>query len=871
MGSKKPPQLTIEKIMSSEIILNLDLPEYKEDFHSEDESVEQSGLWQQDANKALLNFLNKMGKNAREYKSNHTCMNEQSSDLNSYQHAIFISGARGTGKTVFLRNAKTTWKFYYKKQKHNAPILHFIDAIDPTLLNINDRFSEVIIASVYASVDKKLKHPDIKQEKKDYFYNSLKTLSSALGKSSEFDEYRGIDRIQKYRSGIHIERYFHQFLIASVDLLGCDALVLPIDDVDMKIDNAFGVLDDIRCLLSCPLILPIVSGDDDMYRHITTMKFEESLAKNMSASNFTDGKKMAESLSNAYLTKIFPNNDRIRLIPINQLISKLRIKYTSTSNSDKKSLMYSQYEKNIKKFFYPLCNGQERSTDWPIPESAREISQFIRLITPEMLDNPHNDNEVLWRQFAIWAEEKQDGIALTNAESFFTINAMQPSDEFNLNKIIAFSPLMQKNYRPWVKKHFYEQQIKCITDLKAHSINNHILNTIFTKPLENTILKENNVLRSFPPLEFIMEPMYISKKIAEQNNESSILISIYTHNEYYSKQLNRRYHIFFSRAFEILFWSLLAVTDNIPSDLVTENKFKEKIKNIFSRAPFYSSFAFNPTRLIDENDTDSDDDTDSENDEHFDNSIEYSSAINQLTDCIYLWYKNNSDYSLKNKNIIPLLSLVFNKVFSQLNVLRSNISTFKDEHLSDLANRFEFIFINALISFIKEGMVVNTNVATGARSSSVRKKQKFMQYDRTLSRNISGLNLFDNTSQRTIYSKLIKAIMNHPIFQLTSETPSYPIIKYDIESKKTSKNDHMNDIDLFNLNEDEIVSYYYKLSGYNFVTIDSAYSWAEDNRENAIKIYDRIIKDNEIYNQTGGNDYFSRLFKGIARALDLDE
>lgn len=47
----------------------------------------------------------------------------------------------------------------------------------------------------------------------------------------------------------------------------------------MKIDNAFGVLDDIRCLLSCPLILPLVSGDDDMYRHITTMKFENSLAK----------------------------------------------------------------------------------------------------------------------------------------------------------------------------------------------------------------------------------------------------------------------------------------------------------------------------------------------------------------------------------------------------------------------------------------------------------------------------------------------------------------------------------------------------------------------------------------------------------------
>lgn len=529
--------------MSGEIILNLDSPEYQDEFHSSEESHEQNGLWQQDANETLVHLLNKMGEEAKRYKNLHVGNEISPEKFSSYHHAIFISGARGTGKTVFLHNAKAVWK-RQAEQLPNKPNLHFIDVIDPTLLNINDRFSEVIIATVYASVDKVLKRPDIKQEKKDSFYSSLKYLSGALGKSSEFDEFRGIDRIQKYRSGIHIENYFHQFLIASVELLGCDALVLPIDDVDMKIDHAFGVLDDIRCLLSCPLILPLVSGDDDLYRHITTMKFEESLAKNKDASNFIEGKIVAERLSNAYLTKVFPNHDRLPLVPINQLLSKLRIKYKNSTGEPSKDITYHEYEKKIKAIFYPLCNGQERSTNWPQPESAREITQFTRLLTPTMLGEYDENKDRLWRGFSVWAEEKQDGVALTNAESFLMINSMQDSDELDLKKVIAFNPLMQKGRYRWAMKNYYTQQIQCISDLKAYKTNTEILDAVFDRPINNLNLKENNILRSLPPLELIMVPMYVSKIVAEENCEDNILIAIYTHSDYYSRQQNIRYHIF---------------------------------------------------------------------------------------------------------------------------------------------------------------------------------------------------------------------------------------------------------------------------------------------------------------------------------------
>ncbi|MEQ6969238.1 antiviral RADAR system adenosine triphosphatase RdrA [Pectobacterium polaris] len=852
--------------MTGEIILNLDSPEYQDDFSSFEEGSEQNGLWQQDANKSLVKFLNKMGEEAKRYKSIHVGKDVISEKFSSYHHAIFISGERGTGKTVFLRNAKDVWNRQAARLA-NAPNLHFIDVIDPTLLNINDRFSEVIIATVYASVDKALKRPDINQDRKDNFYSSLKKLSGALGLPSEFDDFRGIDRIQKYRSGIHIEHYFHQFLIASVELLNCDALVLPIDDVDMKIDHAFGVLDDIRCLLSCPLILPLVSGDGDLYRHITTMRFEESLAKNKDTSNFIEGKVVAERLSNAYLTKVFPNHVRLPLVPINQLLSKLKIKYKNNKNESSEDVTYNEYENKIKAVFYSLCNGQERSTDWPRPENAREITQFTRLITPVMLKEYNEDKEQLWRSFSIWAEEKQDGAALTNAESFLMINSMQNSDELDLKKVIAFNPLMQKGRYRWAMKDYYSQQLQCITDLNAHKTNEEILNTVFSDG-------ENNIARSLPPLEFIMEQMYVRKGVAERGRGGNrALIAIYTHHDYYSRQQNRRYHIFFSRAFELLFWSLLAVTDNLL--IVTDKKedFKNQFKKMLLRTPFYSIFSLNPTKIIDELGEDGGDDKEEDS-----VPIEYSDEIDSIIDDIYQWSINNKISSLNGKNLIPLISAVFNKVFTQLKVLRESIlqykDNFKNEHLSDLAKRFEYIFINALASFVREGIVVKTNVATGARSSSVRSYAKLTQTDRTLSRNISDILSISSevddeiiTLTKSDYTILLKVMWCHPLFKLV-KNEAYPIGN----NRILNNNENPETVDnIESMNFRELRDYYYAHSGNLTIKIWEVAAWADENPVEAKRIYERMKSEKYISSKLESRGQISWMFTGLSYALDIED
>ncbi|MBN3126865.1 hypothetical protein H4F63_04620 [Pectobacterium brasiliense] len=105
------------------INFNLDLTEYQSDFVSENSIVENSGLWQKAASVALADRLRAMGLTAREYKKKIKDSEDQKEKLSCYHHAIFISGTRGAGKTIFLRNIETIWNTQ-KKPPSDTPNLY---------------------------------------------------------------------------------------------------------------------------------------------------------------------------------------------------------------------------------------------------------------------------------------------------------------------------------------------------------------------------------------------------------------------------------------------------------------------------------------------------------------------------------------------------------------------------------------------------------------------------------------------------------------------------------------------------------------------------------------------------------------------------
>ncbi|MCH1925049.1 hypothetical protein L9G74_00295 [Shewanella sp. C32] len=760
----------------SSIILNLEKPEYDEYFSTDE-------LWQQQAADILVKHLEKFGIQA----ADRTVKNSLHIDLNSIHDAILISGGRGTGKSVFLKNAKSIWK---KKKKDDGlvPALHFTPIIDPTLLQDHDSFTNVLIAHIYNQVICELNSSqrcssrhEINEKK---FYDSLRKLAEAIEQPGDISEHAGLDKIIQYSSGIKIDKLFYEFVAAAKNILNCDAIVLPIDDVDMALGKAYSVLEEIRRRLSCPDIIPIVSGDLELYQHLVKLKLANDLNSeppfNDNDSQFRDEK--SKELSEAYVTKVLPNQYRIALQPIEDLVSSLIIKDPELTIPNHKQ-SYQDYQHNLKRYFFGSINSEEKSADYPLPSSAREVGQLVRLLPPSILCKTDFNQQLSlqdWESMRIWAEGKQHGASYVLARS--AIQLLHKKEQpFRLTQLMAFNVKEQAAQRlPWAKYDYIDEQ-KRVAKVYAIADNDNLLS--------NTI--RDKILRSMPPLEMHTDRMSITNDNAKED-KSKLALGVYTNWAYYSTQGNQQRKIFFSRAFELLATSLF-----MASSLKNENKeaWKDIFINIFNSVPFYSIHALNPTKTVNENSPD-DLENGSKNITASNDANEDIKIIVDFSNELINWVEKYAsilqDYITDTSHLIALLSAVFNKAFSQLNILRERYHNDKnkEDQLLDAILRYRYILVNAFASFIKSDGVVQANLALDTLPTTLRDINYFSSFSSTYKRNVGWIHtsaasehsnndtkgalsesskddLKDTTVDKienTSGVKFLESILNHPIF-----------------------------------------------------------------------------------------------------------
>ncbi|KGK02172.1 hypothetical protein [Pseudoalteromonas sp. ND6B] len=320
--------------MATKYILDLTKEEYRDDFMgiAEFDKNQPKEFWQYEARDKLVEKLELFLSDAQKYKGERA-KNRSKTWLS--HNAILVTGQRGTGKTVFLRNSEVMWQSFCKLSSNPSSAIYFLDSIDPTMLVEQDNFANVIIAQIYSEVEFKIKKnsSDVSELLKSDFYKTLKILADSLGKKEEFEGYSGIDKVLQYKSGINIEKYFHNYVESAINILGCDALALPIDDVDMALNRAYEVVDEVRRLLGCPYIIPIVSGDVRLYEQMVNIHFDEKAYRSRSQNQLciNKGINLSTELTDAYLTKVFPNQMRITLLPIDYIAPTLEIKTSAKS------------------------------------------------------------------------------------------------------------------------------------------------------------------------------------------------------------------------------------------------------------------------------------------------------------------------------------------------------------------------------------------------------------------------------------------------------------------------------------------------------------------------------------------------------------
>lgn len=724
----------------TDIILDLDKSEFDEFNLGKDD------LWQQDAAHQLIKHLTTLGCAAKKIKE---CPSNTEEDTTRHVHdAILISGGRGTGKSIFLYNAKTLWAEQNDKKK---PCLHFLNPVDPTLLQDNDSFSNVIIANIFNSVHKHIQGKPQAETKK--FYDCLRKLAESI---EEVDKQQlgGLDKLMHYSSGVRVQNNFYRFVKEAITLLCCDALVLPIDDVDMALGKAYDVLEEIRRRLCCPFIIPLVSGDPDLYEHLVKINFGKSIVNKdlkeiksaedtVQKNNNSPEKRLLNNLPSAYLTKVLPHHYRITLQSIDAITAQLKIKWNNNNCIPyvRKSTE-DNYQDKLLSFFFGPKHNDEKGRDFPWPKSSRELGQMIRLLRPDDIESTIEPDKYrgLLENLKTWSSACQHGASYTLA-----LSALEFKRPCRASELIAFNLHKQAKLDiPWAEYNFTKNQMDEINNYKNSQA---VLKA--NQLLINGSL-HSNILRSMPPIEFHLDKMSVTK--AEADNEASSLLAIYTYNSYYGTQGNKQLKIYFSRAVELLFTSIL----NASADKLDHSAI---YKDILEQAPFYSVYNLSPTKQVEEEvyDSTDDDSVDAAFDTDNQNIIKKINAWDKK-------YADVIDGAFKNHcQTISLLSAVFNKILTQIGYLRKSFKTMKvshDDELIDLALRFKYIAINSFAFFLKEnGLRVKSNIAIDTKVDTLRNVTKFTSSSNTYRENIGWIENSDSME-----AKFISAIAEHPIF-----------------------------------------------------------------------------------------------------------
>ena len=742
-------------------------------------NIKGGNIWQQDA---VYEFNKRLEKTALQAKNQLENRTDNSPTI--IHDAIFIGGARGTGKTVFLRNIEGFWQDYSHNDQ-SKPKIHFCNSVDPTLLVDHDNFANVVIAHLYNEVEDKLHLTSGENLNQDAFYKALRTVSKSLGKQEHLDDgLSGLDRIIKYRSGIQLVKHFDSYINECKNVLKVDVIVFPIDDIDMALGRSYDVLDVVRRLLGCPKIIPVITGDIELYEPIIENRF---IKDGDNKENSIIGEDQAKKLTQEYLKKVIPHHNRISLEPIERLLPTMEI-YDLSGNTKSEPLSHSDYVTKLTGCFFGPLNGEEKSCDWPKPETAREVTQLIRDLAPSELDKVNRAE--LWQRYKVWACLKQDSTAYSNAVTAQKIEDLRNDSFVTLHKLHAFNPMIQLgDLTPkWQGRLFFKEQIEI--DLTKNTAISK-LNDQVNKCLETYSDKE--IYRSMPAIEkldtnLVIVGSAVNNEFINSTDEElikeakRILLDTFTFNNYYELTLKTKRQVFFSRAYELLASSLLNFNFNCNTkDLDGRKIFWSKVvRDIYKRAPFYSIPAIFPTKAfnVDLTEREKIDDQEESLDANFDKTV------NHLAEGIALWEIDFKDRlnAFENDSLMPIIFSVFNKVFTQLRTLRNTIDKNKygEETLSDLALRFKYITINAFATFMKPAPVVLQNVGVTEKYNTLRKFDSYRKVAPPIRDNVGYFFNFSKIENNDPFALvkndlidrweskayLLQAIATHPILVL---------------------------------------------------------------------------------------------------------
>lgn len=352
---------------------------------------------------------------------------------------IAFCGDRGEGKTSCMES------FTQKIMYETSLSLEFMDLIDPVFFDNDHNVVELILGLLYKKYNETLK--EFEKNKEEFDKNELerktalaKDLSTlfqrarlclrnmAEGKERMFDP---LEQLSVMMSGMSLHERIEELFAKYLEW--CDnnvCLIIRIDDIDLNMEGAYEMLEDLRIYLNNPRCIILMSAKIDQLQKVVA----EGLTKQMKDPEKFD----ANAMALRYIIKVIPIGRQVNMPKVYDVCNK-KLEIYSSRNDRHPQKYLSVKDAVVRMIFIKtrfLFYNSKGSVSLIIPNNLRSLRHLIGMldVMPDFEGrnvSSENMQTFIYYLFHTWTEQ------LEKDHRLFAARLVSEQNLIELNKIVV--------------------------------------------------------------------------------------------------------------------------------------------------------------------------------------------------------------------------------------------------------------------------------------------------------------------------------------------------------------------------------------------------------------------------------------------------
>ena len=328
-------------------------------------------------------------------------------------NTIAFCGERGQGKSTAMK------RFVGILEKEEEENILALRMIDPTAMEMAHDIVDIIVSRMFEEFQNDKKNMD-KEEELEFIklFQRVHQNMSILKNAEKFIEneyqYKGsVQNLSDITDSMNMKRDIAALVGQYLKYKGKKLLVIPIDDLDMNLKDAYKMTEQLRKYFVIPKVIIVMAVNIEQLTMCVERELICSLSGLKESQRWKIGRE-ARNMSNKYMEKLIPLSRRVALPDVRAIAEDRSnpVEILYREGTDKEKILFDSkslgIEKGILKLIYQktglLFAAKEREIHPIVPHTLRELVNFVSLLG-DMGENKRANLKELERYFCdVWLE-----------------------------------------------------------------------------------------------------------------------------------------------------------------------------------------------------------------------------------------------------------------------------------------------------------------------------------------------------------------------------------------------------------------------------------------------------------------------------------